>query len=68
MQQYQQSQTIEAINKLHPFPWREQRAGQFVRRVDANSNEVILFEITALATLASIHFSKSQPNDSNAKP
>lgn len=61
MSTYQQSTTIAEVRAKHPFPWTEQRmtnaAGGFVRMVDATSNEVMLFEITALCRILSLALS-----------
>lgn len=48
---YEQSTTLAQIKAKHPFPWREQRYHNLVRMVDANDQEVILFEMTALCAL-----------------
>lgn len=73
MTEYQQSRTLAEIKAKHPFPWKEQRYANLVRLVDATGAEVVLFEITALATIvsrsiaqqeaASAQQAKSQVND-----
>lgn len=54
---YVQSKTLAEIEARHPFPWQESRAdtmsGVDVKMFDANGEEVILFELTALARIIS---------------
>lgn len=65
---YQQSGSIQEIQQKHPFPWREQRAGGLVRMVDANSREVVLFEITALATIVTRQLAANKPQSPVNEP
>lgn len=58
-QTYTQSVNLEQIKAKHPFPWMEQRFGGNIRMVDANGSEVILFELTALASIVTISIANS---------
>lgn len=73
MADYTPGQTVEEIERRHPFPWREQRMassiGGLVRMLDATHKEVGLFEMTSLLRILTVrHMSPVTQAAADASP
>lgn len=60
-QPYKLGNTIQDLEQLHPFPWREHRSiDGAVFMVDGANTEVNLFAITKLAELVTGYYARER--------
>lgn len=69
---YVQSTTMAEIEARHPFPWQETRFDTYdgveVKVFDARGEEVIIFELTALARIVTRSIVASRSKKAEESP